>query len=107
MCNASKIIRKLHWPTCLFQFYRNIGDLALYLIKALKFIISPVSQYGSPSSKWKTLFRMGFPQATHTKQDTCQVCFKALMTSCYRKADGFLKTTTINAPIPTHTVGPC
>lgn len=36
MCNASKIIRKLQWPTLLFQFYRNINNLALYLIKALK-----------------------------------------------------------------------
>lgn len=36
MCNASKIIRKRHWPTLLFQFYRNTSDLAVYLIKALK-----------------------------------------------------------------------
>lgn len=43
---------------------------------------SPVSQYGCPSSRWKVLLRIGCWQEAHRKQYTCQVCFKALMTSC-------------------------
>ncbi len=42
----------------------------------------PCSQYGCPSSMWNMLPLIGCWQAAQTKQDTCQVCFRAFMTSC-------------------------
>lgn len=47
-------------------------------------LLVPFSQYGCPSSMWNMLFPMGCWQATQTKQDMCQVCFRAFITCCTR-----------------------